>query len=127
MARPKSNESEAVARIRAICLALPEAVEKPFGGHTAPSFRVREKLFVMTSEPGYGPITMQCKAGPGAQDVLVHSDPARFFVPAYTGHNGWVGVRLDVPVDWAIVEDLIRDSYCLIAPKRLAERVTPAA
>jgi predicted DNA-binding protein (MmcQ/YjbR family) len=124
MPRAKSNESEAVARIRVICLALPEAVEKPFGGHTAPSFRVRDKIFVMTSEPGYGPITMQCKAGPGAQDVLVHSDPVRFFVPPYTGHNGWVGVRLDVPIDWSIVEELVRDSYRLTAPKRLAVQIT---
>ena len=124
MARAKSKESEAVARIRAICLALPEAVEKSFGGHTAPSFRVRDKIFAMISEKRD---TMQVKAGPGAQDVLVHSDPVRFFVPPYTGHNGWVGVHLDVAIDWAIVEDLIRDSYRLTAPKRLASQVTPGA
>jgi predicted DNA-binding protein (MmcQ/YjbR family) len=127
MPRAKSKESEAVAGIRAICLALPEAEEKPFGGHTAPSFRVRNKLFCMTSEPGYGPLTMQCKAGPGAQDVLVRSDPVSFFVPAYTGHNGWVGVRLDKPIDWGIVEELVRDSYRMIAPRKLASLVTPEA
>jgi hypothetical protein len=29
--------SQTIARIRAICLGLPEAVEKPFGGHTSPA------------------------------------------------------------------------------------------
>ena len=113
--------AKTVERLRKICLALPEAVEKSFGGHTAPSFRVRDKIFAMISEKRD---TMQVKAGPGAQDVLVHSDPVRFFVPRYTGHNGWVGVRLDAAIDWAIVEDLIHESYCLTAPKRLAGQVT---
>jgi hypothetical protein len=29
---------------------LPDAEERPFGGHAAPSFRVRDKLFVMVGE-----------------------------------------------------------------------------
>ncbi|XVQ89140.1 hypothetical protein ACQP2K_17515 [Microbispora siamensis] len=43
------GDENALERAREICLSLPEAVEKPFGGHTAPSFRVRDKLFAMTS------------------------------------------------------------------------------
>jgi predicted DNA-binding protein (MmcQ/YjbR family) len=123
MTRPKKRgyAVEAIARLREICLALPEATEKPFGGHTAPAFRVREKLFVMTSEPGYSPRpSMQCKAGPGGQDVLVHANPDRYFVPAYTGHNGWVGVYMDGEPDWIVIEELVRESYRLVAPKRLA-------
>jgi predicted DNA-binding protein (MmcQ/YjbR family) len=110
-------DDDVAARVREICLALPEAAEKPFGGHTAPSFRVREKLFLMTGEDGR---TMMFKAGPGVQEALVSSDPERFFVPAYVGSKGWVGARLDVEQDWAEIEELIRDSYRLIAPKRLA-------
>ncbi|GAA0422033.1 phosphoribosylglycinamide formyltransferase [Acrocarpospora corrugata] len=113
-------DDEVAARLREICLALPEAVEKPFGGHSAPSFRVREKLFLMTGEDG---LTMTFKAGPGAQEALVGSDPERFFVPRYVGTKGWVGVRLDVEMDWDEIDELIRDSYRLIAPKRLAALV----
>jgi predicted DNA-binding protein (MmcQ/YjbR family) len=105
------------ARLREICLGLPEAVEKPFGGHTAPSFRVRDKLFVMTSEDGR---TMTVKAGPGTQQALVASEPDRFFVPAYVGAKGWVGARLDIDQNWAEIAELIEDSYRLIAPKHLA-------
>jgi hypothetical protein len=78
--------------VRAICLTLPEAEERPSGGHTAPAFRVQDKLFVMTSEDG---ASMTLKAPKGAQQVLVASEPARFFVPKHVGPKGWVGVRLD--------------------------------
>ena len=114
------RESEVVARIRAICMALPEATEQPFGGHVAPSFRVREKLFVTTSEDGSH---MTFKAAPGGQQALVGSDPKRFFVPAYVGNKGWVSMRLDMDHDWDEVAELIMDSYRLIAPKRLSALV----
>jgi predicted DNA-binding protein (MmcQ/YjbR family) len=108
---------DTTARLREICLSLPEAVEKPFGGHSAPSFRVRDKLFLMTSEDGG---SMTFKAGPGVQEALVASDPERFFVPAYVGSKGWLGARLDVDQDWDELAELIEDSYRLIAPRRLA-------
>lgn len=93
-----------------------------FGGHTTPTFRVRDKIFARY-EDGYhvdGRPSLWCKAPPGAQDVPVGADPARFFVPPYVGNNGWVGVWLDVPVDWDVVAGLVADSYRLTAPKRLA-------
>jgi predicted DNA-binding protein (MmcQ/YjbR family) len=52
--------------------------------------------------------------------VLVGADPARFFVPPYVGHKGWVGMRLDDRPNWREVAALVRRSYRLIAPKRLA-------
>jgi hypothetical protein len=112
----------ALQRVRALCLALPEATERPFGDHTAPAFRVRDKFFAMTSEDG---TTMTVKAPTGVQAVLVAADPARFFVPKYVGHIGWVGVRLDLPEppEWGELGEMIAESYCLTAPKRLAALV----
>lgn len=118
------GDRDVLARVREICLALPEAVEKPFGGHSAPSFRVRDKLFLITSEDGR---SMMFKAGPGVQEALVASDPDRFFVPAYVGHKGWVGAWLTVDQDWDEIAELIEDSYRLIAPKRLAARIRRSA
>ncbi len=106
-----------MTRLRDICLSLPEAAERAFGGHTAPSFRIRDKLFVMTSEDG---LSMTFKAGPGVQEALVAAAPDRFFVPAYVGPKGWVGARLDVDQDWQEIAELVEDSYRMIAPKRLA-------
>ncbi|MBO0692374.1 MAG: MmcQ/YjbR family DNA-binding protein [Acidimicrobiaceae bacterium] len=116
--------SDPVERVRAISLALPEVEERPFGGHTSPAFRVRNKMFVTTSEDG---TYMTMKVRPGVQQALVGDDPELFFVPPYVGSKGWVGVRLRrepggaaVEQDWEELRGLIEDSYRMIAPKRLA-------
>lgn len=110
------SESDAIERLREICLALPEAAEKPFGGHSAPTFRIRDKIFAMTSEDG---TSLTFKAGPGVQESLVAEDPERFFVPPYVGNRGWAGARLDVEQDWDEIAELVEDSFRLVAPKRL--------
>ena len=108
-----------LARLRVICLALPEATEKIAWGE--PTFRVREKMFAMFTDNhhGDGRVALWCKAPPGVQEILVGAAPDRFFVPPYVGHKGWIGVRLDIKVDWAEVTDLVGDSYRMTAPKRL--------
>lgn len=112
---------EALERLRSLCLALPETAEKESWGDT-PTFRMRDKIFAMfaVDRRGDGGISTWCKAPPGAQEALVGSDPARFFVPPYVGHNGWIGVRLDGAVDWDEVGELVAESYGMTAPKRLA-------
>jgi hypothetical protein len=112
------TRQQTIARIREISLKLPEAVEKPFGGHTSPAFRVRDKLFVMIGED----LTyLTVKAPKGVQGILIKSDPERFFVPKYVGGKGWVGVRLDLAAqpDWDELAEIISESYAMTAPKRL--------
>jgi predicted DNA-binding protein (MmcQ/YjbR family) len=109
-----------IERLRAICLALPEATEKEAWGD--PTFRVRDKIFAMEKR-GDGRISVWCKAPPGSQLVLIGADSDRFFVPPYVGHNGWVGMRLDRRPDWDEVALLVRRSYRLIAPRRLAAMI----
>ena len=111
---------EPINRLRAICLALPEALKKATWGD--PTFRVRDRIFAMEKR-GDGRISLWCKAPPGSQMVLVGADPERFFVPPYVGHKGWIGMRLDNDPDWAEVAEVVRRSYVLIAPKRLAALV----
>jgi hypothetical protein len=110
-----------IDRLRAICLALPEAVEKETWGD--PTFRVRDKIFAM-EKSGDGRVSVWCKAPQGSQEILVGADPARFFVPPYVGHKGWVGIRLDDGPDWDEVAMLVERSYRLTAPKRLAEKLS---
>jgi len=111
---------EPVDLLRRICLALPEAEEKETWG--GPTFRIRDKIFAMPRSDD-GRLSLWCKAPPGSQMVLVGADPARFFVPPYVGHKGWIGMRLDDGPDWAEVEAIVRRSYRLTAPKRLAAGV----
>jgi predicted DNA-binding protein (MmcQ/YjbR family) len=102
-------------RLRAICLALPDAIEMETWGD--PTFRVRGKIFAMEKR-GDGRLSVWCKAPPGSQMVLVGADPDRFFVPPYVGPKGWIGMRLDRNPDWKEVAALVTRSYRLIAPKR---------
>jgi predicted DNA-binding protein (MmcQ/YjbR family) len=108
-------------RLRAICLALPEATEKLAWGH--PTFRVKDKIFATASDEGRPSACF--KAPPGVQQMLVEAAPERFFVPAYVGHKGWVSIWIDGNPDWEEVAGLARRSYSLIAPKRLAAKVGP--
>ena len=112
--------AEPTARLRAICLALPEATEKEAWGD--PTFRVRDKIFAMEKR-GDGRISLWCKAPPGSQEILVGAAPERFFVPPYVGRKGWIGLRLDDDPDWDEVAEVVKRSYRLIAPKRLAATV----
>ena len=113
-------------RLRRICLALPEAHEAEAWGE--PTFRVRNKLFAMYAAPdnhhGGGRPAVWCKAAAGNQSLRVRAEPARYFVPPYVGPSGWVGVWLDRNPDWSEVKDLMRDSYRLVAPKKLAALLT---
>lgn len=113
-----------LARLRKICLGLPEAAEKEAWGD--PTWRVRTKIFAMQkgNVAGHRP-SLWLKAGDGVQAALVDADPALFFVPPYVGHQGWIGVHLDGGrLDWSMLEDLIEESYRLTAPKRLIARLS---
>lgn len=83
-----------LARLRAICLALPEASERPTWDSR--TFRVREKIFAMFTGSG----DLWCKAPKGTQEVLIAAAPERFFRPPYVGPKGWIGVRLNATTDW---------------------------
>lgn len=114
-------------RVRAICLALPEASERP--SHGAPAF-FAGKQFVMLWPAGHhehGFPHLWAAAAPGVQPELVAADPQRYFRPPYVGQRGWVGMRLDGDVDWQEVAEICRDAYLAVAPARLRARATPTA
>lgn len=113
MARGRAT-AKSLDRLRAICLALPEAAEQQTW--EIPTFRVTDKIFAMAHDVG----TVWCKAPAGVQAILVGAAPERFFRPPYVGHKGWIGLHLDHGTDWDEVAALIRRSYRMTAPKRLA-------
>lgn len=97
-----------VERVRAICMAYPEAAEKTSWGR--PTFRAGKKIFIMVSESMDRPNTIVFK--PSAEDLLAYRQDARFFVPAYWGPSGWMAVDIDAPdTDWVELAELIDASY----------------
>jgi predicted DNA-binding protein (MmcQ/YjbR family) len=109
-----------IDQLRAICLALPEALERETWGDA--TFRVRQKIFAMVRR-GEGRVSFWCKAPPGSQMILVGAAPNRFFVPPYVGHKGWVGMRIDDGLDWAEVAAIVQRSYRMTAPRKLAAKL----
>jgi hypothetical protein len=117
-----SERDRVLARIREICLALPETSERP--SHGAPTFFVRGKkafLMVLTDHHGDGRFAVWCAAPAGMQSMLVEADPERFFVPPYVGHRGWLGVRLDRGLDWDELAGIAEDAYAEVAPAKLVD------
>jgi len=117
----KPAKDDPLARLAALCLALPEATREDLGRHA--SFRVRKKVFAyfLDDHHGDGIVSVCCKTALGEHRDLAAADPARYYVPAYIGPRGWVGLRLDAgAIDWSEVAERIAESYRLVAPKRLA-------
>jgi hypothetical protein len=108
--------------VREICLSLPEASERP--SHGEPTFFVRERrsfASVWDSHHGDGRFALICAAPAGMQSTLVEADPERFFVPAYVGHRGWIGVRLDRGFHRDEIAGILEDAYAEVAPPSLVE------
>ena len=102
-------------RVRALCLALPEATEtRTFGN---PAFQITGKSFCVL-ETYRGEYSISVKVGKGAQSRFLSDQ--RFYRTPYVGRYGWVSLRVDAaPLNWNEVQDLICGSYNQIAPKRL--------
>ena len=66
-------------------------------------------------------------APPGAQEQLVADRPASFYRPPYVGGRGWIGVYLDVPVDWEELEDLLEEAFRVIAPPKVVAQLDAPA
>lgn len=110
----------ALDHVREACLRLPEVTERL--SHGAPTFFIRgKKTFVMFHDDhhGDGILGIWCAAAPGVQQELVAEEPDRFYRPAYVGHRGWLGVRLDRAPDWAELTEICEDAYRSVAPKSL--------
>jgi hypothetical protein len=115
-----AERKRVLARLRRICLSLPETSERL--SHGAPTFFVREKrafLMVLTDHHGDGRFAIWCAAPEGVQHMLVEADAERFFVPPYVGHRGWLGVRLDRGFDWDELAGIAEDAYAEVAPAKL--------
>jgi predicted DNA-binding protein (MmcQ/YjbR family) len=113
-----------LARLRAICLALPEANEKL--SHGEPTwFAGKGKVFAMLDNHHHGAahVSVWLPAGLDAQEALIGSDPKRYFRPPYVGGGGWVGVVLDTRPDWRMVGWLVEQAYRLVAHPRLVAQL----
>ncbi|HXD48724.1 MAG TPA: MmcQ/YjbR family DNA-binding protein [Gemmatimonadaceae bacterium] len=126
-AKRATNVASPLARLRAICLALPEATEVEAWGE--PTFRVNGKLFAMHASPsnhhGGGRPSVWIYATHVEQDLLLRARPDRYFKPPYVGPSGWIGAWLDRSPRWGEITELLRGGWRQRAPKKLAAKLGP--
>jgi hypothetical protein len=124
--------AEIVAELRSVCLGLPETYEEQAWAGTRWRIRGRTFAHVLEIESGWPPayaraaetngpswVLMFRAAGPEL-DVL-RSTGRPFFAPKWRADE--VGMILPEGIDWKEVAELLTESYCVVAPKRLSESV----
>lgn len=114
MAKPR----DPLGRLREIIAAWPETDERI--SHGSPTWWGGKKTFATfhDNHHGDGRVAVWLKSSFEMQSDLVENNPDAFFVPPYVGPSGWVGIRLDREVDWAMVTALLEAGYRMVAPKR---------
>jgi predicted DNA-binding protein (MmcQ/YjbR family) len=106
---------------------LPEAQRvdiEEWGDH--PTFRVNGKNFVFSDQEARH---LSLKLSHEEAAAVVATDDAVEPAGYGLGRHGWVAVSLPArptPARWKVVEEWIRTSYTLVAPKRLARQVLEA-
>jgi predicted DNA-binding protein (MmcQ/YjbR family) len=111
----------ALAKMRRICLTLPDTKETPTWGQ--PHFRVGEKIFAGLGEEK-GTLTIGFKLEKDLAEAIIRRPG--FSRAPYVGQHGWVSLDVGTVRDWNEVRDLVHQSYRLIAPKKTLARLPDA-
>ena len=114
-------------RIQQMTERLPEAQRVDIVAWDGePTFRVRGKNFVFSDPTGRN---ISVKLQKLEAEAVVATDADATPTGYGLGKHGWVSVALPAKVSaarWVQVEEWIRTSYTLVAPKRLAKQVLEA-
>ena len=100
-------------RVRERCLSFPETSERSSWGH--PNFRAGKKTFAAL-EPVQGRPSIAFRLDRDEVTRLIGRK--NFFATPY-GRGLWVSVWADTPIDWRIIDGLLRRSYRGVALKRM--------
>jgi hypothetical protein len=120
-------------RLRAICLALPEAHEERAWVGTRWRIRTRTFAHVLGITDEYPPayardaplvgdaFVLTFRSAGQELHALTNAGPP-FYKPRWNPQV--IGMILEPDVDWGEVAELLTESYCLLAPKKLAAAVS---
>lgn len=120
-----SPDDPLLARVRKIALALPAAEEKI--SHGRPAF-FTQKVFCyfggsVRVDGDWIAHDAAIMIRPDADDEPALRQDPRFWVPAYLGPSGWLGLDLDDGTDWHEIAELIDASFRMTAPRRLVKEL----
>jgi hypothetical protein len=108
--------------LRALCLSFPEVTEKLTWGDAEHAgdmtFRVRDKIFVITGEPEHS-TGASIRTTLEQQADLIAAFPDAFSSAPYVGRFGWVSVDLRKAPD-EVIRDVVASAWARTAPKKVA-------
>jgi predicted DNA-binding protein (MmcQ/YjbR family) len=113
-----------MAKLEAVALGLPEAERvdiEAWDGH--PTFRVRGKNFVFCDQEATH-LTVKLPKEEAA--AVVASEPDAEPAGYGLGRHGWVSITVAAGAGaerWDEVVEMVRTSYTMVAPKRLAAQI----
>jgi predicted DNA-binding protein (MmcQ/YjbR family) len=119
-----AGTSRNMGRLEAIVARLPEAQRvdiEAWGGE--PTFRVRGKNFIFTNEAATGlSVKLPLEEATAVVATEASAQPTGYGL----GRYGWVSVEIGARPDadrWRQIEEWVRTSYTMVAPKKLARIV----
>ncbi|MET7832524.1 MmcQ/YjbR family DNA-binding protein [Micromonospora sediminicola] len=132
MSGPGDVPSAYLDRLRPVCLGLPETYEEPAWVGTRWRIRSRTFAHVRTVGPDHQTAADRAVTGDDPLCVLTFRSPGDEIAgllaagpPFYS--PGWgadvVGMALDDATDWTEVAELLTESYCVLAPRKLVALV----
>jgi predicted DNA-binding protein (MmcQ/YjbR family) len=108
-------------RLEQIVGRLPEAVRVDIAEWVDhPTFRVRGKNFVFSDQAA---TSLSLKLPKEEAAAVVATDPTVEPSGYGLGRHGWVSLSVGRDADWQQLEEWVRTSYTLVAPKKLARVV----
>ncbi len=124
--------ADILAKLRLVCLDLPEATEERAWVGTRWMIGKKNFAHVLMISEGWPPAYVQASGSKGPACVLTFRAPlaalgaprfkrAPFFRPPWFANIA--GLFIDADTDWDDVASLVTDSYCVLAPKKLVARV----
>jgi YjbR len=113
--------ADMLGELRTICLGLPDAYEQQAWAGTRWCVRKRSFAHVLTLDSPVGFSTVLSFRSSGAELAALRASGHPFFRPGW-GDNV-VGMVLDGATDWDEVAELLTESFCIMAPKKLVALV----
>jgi hypothetical protein len=115
-------DPDILQRLRERCLALPDATEEQ--AWTGRRFVVRRRNFAHVfalHDPDGAVVTIMAFRSPDEERSVLVASGHPFFSLGWG--RGVVGMVLDDDSDWQEVRELVTESYCMFAPKKLVALV----
>lgn len=119
---------DVLARLRSVCLGLPDAYEESAWVGTRWCVRKKNFAHVLMIDSGWPPAYAGAAACNGPACVLTFRlSKAKLAAPRFARHPFFrpvwfpniAGMVLDARTDWDEVEALLTGSYCVLAPRKL--------